>query len=231
MATFGAWIKKTAKQVWDPESEQRVQDVANSIIREIQQKRNDFSLAEVKDRLDASKRDWDQGKRKAYRTYLDRAWSDGRVTVEERRLLTWAASRLEIPKDEAEAELLQLAQDRFGALLASAMDDGVIDEHEAARLAEIAESVNSTLEAFISRYFSSEGESFLRGAFAACTQDGILADEAWTRLIKTTHRLGISNPRSQTRFFPKPRVSSSMCWLMLNPTANSAQPRNGNSCI
>jgi len=203
MPAFAEWIKRTAKQVWDPGHEERVEEVAQLLLKEIQKSRNAFSLSEFSSRADCSKQDLELAKREVYRTYLDRGWRDGKVTEEERKVLDWAANRLEIPAKEAESLQVKVAQDRFATALARAMDDGHIDEEEAVRLAEITRSVNSSLGEFVRQYFQSEGESFLRGVFAACTQDGMLATDAWLRLTETTKKLGLSRDELSTAIHPQ----------------------------
>jgi len=83
------------------------------------------------------------------------------------------------------------------------MDDGFLDEGEAKHLEEIARSVECKIGDFVSTYFQSEGENFLRGIFAACTEDGVLAEDAWARLVKTTDRLGISRKALATAILPQ----------------------------
>ena len=192
MPTLGAWIKRTVQQVLDPDREQRIQEVAALMPKALETNRNKFSFVEFSNRVNCSEQDLEHAKRNVFGTLLDRAWRDGKVKADEKNVLKWAADRLELPTKEADIVQRQCARDRFAVSLAKAMDDGVIDDHEASELSDIAQSINVSIGDFVSTYFLSEGESFLRGVFAACTQDGILAEEAWARLIKTTERLGIS---------------------------------------
>ena len=72
------------------------------------------------------------------------------------------------------------------------MDDGLVDDTEAERLDEIAQSVGLTLSEFVNSYFLSEGEDFLRGIFAACTEGGFLLENVWDSLVATSQRLGLA---------------------------------------
>ena len=72
------------------------------------------------------------------------------------------------------------------------MDDGIVDDAEADRLDEIAQSVGLTLNEFVNSYFLSEGEDFLRGIFAACTEGGFLLENVWDGLVTTSQRLGLA---------------------------------------
>jgi hypothetical protein len=100
---------------------------------------------------------------------------------------------VDLPANEAKSLQHHVARDRFAVALAKAMDDGVLDDNEASYLEEISQSVECTLGEFVGQYFQAEGENFLRGMFAACTEGGELADDVWDRLLKTTQRLGMSN--------------------------------------
>ena len=203
MATFGEWIKRSVQQVWDPGRDERVQNAARILIQAIQKERSAFSLSNAVAGIDCSKKEVELAKRKVYRTYLERAWRDGSVAENERKVFAWAADKLEIPATEAEDEQLCFARDRFAASLGRAMDDGIVDEGEANELTRIANSVNLPMADFVGQYFRAEGEGFLRGMFATCTQDGILAADAWSRLLVTTKRLGISREALAAAVLPQ----------------------------
>lgn len=203
MAAFGDWIKRSVQQVWDPDRDDRIQGAAKLLLQAIQKDRNAFSLTDTVKGIECSKKELELAKRKVYRTYLERAWRDGCVAENERKVLAWAADRLEIPEVEAQEEQLSFAKDQFSISLGRAIDDGVVDEREANELSKIAGSVNSSLSDFVSQYFRAEGESFLRGVFAACTQDGILAADAWSRLLTTTTLLGISRDAMTIAILPQ----------------------------
>ena len=49
-----------------------------------------------------------------------------------------------------------------------------------------------TLTEFVNSYFLSEGEDFLRGIFAACTEGGFLLENVWDGLVATSQRLGLA---------------------------------------
>jgi tellurite resistance protein len=192
MPSFGQWIKRTVQQVIDPDREARVGEVTKRLHHDLQKQRDSFSMQAFADRLDCTYQDIDDAKRKVYEILLDKAWRDGKVAADEHRVLSWAVKRLELPAGEAANIQLRAAKDRFAAALAKAMDDGVIDDEEANRLSDIAQSVGCAVGEFVNRYFQSEGETFLRGVFTACTESGMLADSAWAQLLKSTERLGVS---------------------------------------
>ena len=72
------------------------------------------------------------------------------------------------------------------------MDDGVLEDDEAKYLGLIARSIDLSLGDFVVSFFLVQGEDFLRGIFAACTEGGVLLEDAWKRLVVTTKRLGLS---------------------------------------
>jgi hypothetical protein len=203
MAVFGTWIKRTVQQVLDPDREQRTQEYAKLLLAALQKRREQFSLDAFAKEVNISKQDLDAARSHVYCDLLDRAWKDGKVTGEEKAILSRAAERLQIPLPETRTIQLTVARDRFAASLAAAMDDGVIEDREAARLQEIAAAVDCSLSEFVSRYFLSEGESFLRGVFAACTYGGTLADDAWERLVASTSKLGLSRQALSTAILPQ----------------------------
>lgn len=184
MPAIGKWIKATVQQVLDPDRDERVQELATLMYKSLQSVGDKFSFRAFADQSDYTIRDMELAKRKVYQTLLTRAWKDDKVVAEELKTLRWVAQRLEIPPEEAVSIQHQIARDRFSIALSNAMDDGVLNDDETKYLEVIAQSVDCTLGEFVGKYFQTEGENFLRGIFAACTEDGVLADDVWNRLVK-----------------------------------------------
>lgn len=169
----------------------------------LQKQRDEFSVKEFADRVNYTLQDIERAKRKIYHTLLDRAWKDGKVTADELKTLNWAIQKLEIPQPEASSIQHQIARERFAVALSNAMDDGILDDEEAKQLDYIADSVGCSLGEFVGTYFRTEGEDFLRGIFAACTEGGALADDVWARLVTTTDRLGMSRKALAMAILPQ----------------------------
>jgi tellurite resistance protein len=169
----------------------------------LQKQRDKFSAKEFADQVQYTQQDIERAKRKIYQTLLERAWRDGKVAADEFKTLQWSIEKLDIPQTEATAIQHQIARDRFAVALSKAMDDGFLDDQEAKYLDDIARSVGCTLGDFVGTYFRLEGENFLRGIFAACTEGGALADDVWARLLKTTERLGLSRKALATAILPQ----------------------------
>jgi hypothetical protein len=47
MAKFGDWIKRAVKQVLNPDHEERIRELANLILQNLQQSRERFSLEQA----------------------------------------------------------------------------------------------------------------------------------------------------------------------------------------
>jgi hypothetical protein len=192
MKTIGKWIKNAARQVFDPDHEERIRELATLLYKNMQTAGDRFSIVLFKRQNEYSDRDIELAKRRIYQTLLNRAWQDDKVTEAEHKALNWVVAQLQIPHPEARDLQLAVARDRFAAALSAALDDGVLEDSEAVHLEQISRSIGLGLGDFVRAYFRTEGEDFLRGIFAACTEGGVLADDAWTRLGAATKRLGLS---------------------------------------
>jgi tellurite resistance protein len=192
MKTIGKWIKNATRHVFDPDREERIKELSALLYNSMQKAGEQFSFLRFKEQCAYTDRDIELAKRRIYQTLLTRAWQDDKVTQVEHKTLNWVVSKLHIPSGEAKDLQIAIARDRFAAALARAMDDGVLSDDEAKLLEQISQSVGITLGYFVRTYFQSEGEDFLRGIFAACTEGGVLADDAWARLGAATKRLGLS---------------------------------------
>jgi tellurite resistance protein len=191
MAAITQWIKQTVSNLWDPEKDQRLQNLVRVLHRGISVDRKTFSLAAAVRGLDFSANDLQEAKEHVYRSFLERGWTDGKVTAKEHETLRWIARRLEIPGGRVQAINLGLARNRFAAALAQAMEDGILDAQEEERLRGIAASHGCELSQFARQFFQSEGEAFLRGIFLACVADGHISQEEWNYLVSAAYTLGI----------------------------------------
>ncbi len=191
MKTIGKWLKTAARQVFDPDHEERIKELSALLYRSMQTSGDKFTLRRFKREHDYTDKDIELAKRRVYQTLLVRAWQDDKVTDAEQKTLNWVASHLEIPSSETRELRLSAAREHFAAALSRALDDGVLTEEETAHLEQISRSVGISLGDFVRTYFRTQGEDFLRGIFAACTVGGILADDAWARLSAATKRLGL----------------------------------------
>lgn len=203
MQKLGKWIKGAVQQVLDPDREERTHEVASLMYQSLQKEQHRFSIKEFSDRTQYTLQDIERAKRKIFHTLLDRAWKDGKVTPEELKVLNQVIQRLEIPQSEATSLQHQIAREQFAIALSNALDDSYLSAEEANYLENIARSVQCHLGEFVSAYFKLEGENFLRGIFAACTEGGVLSTDAWERLAQTSSRLGLSRRELSIAILPQ----------------------------
>jgi tellurite resistance protein len=192
MTTLTGWIKKTVQQVVDPDRDERVRELVRLLHKGLEKSDEAFSIRDFAKQVDYTDRDIEIAKLDVYQRIVLRAWEDDKVTENEQKTICWVGRCLEIPSSECTRIQHSIARNRFAAALSKAFDDGVVEEAEAKYLEQIARSVRSDLGQFVRVYFRSEGEDFLRGIFAACTEGGVFAEDAWNRLVATTQRLGLS---------------------------------------
>ena len=192
MAALTEWIRKTVENLVDPDKEERIQTLVNLLHQGIRTQRQDFSLRAAVQTLDFSSKDLEMAKEQVYRTILARGWSDEKLTSSEQEVARWVAKCLEIPESKALEINQGFARDYFAWALAQAMEDGILDDREEARLREIAASIGLSLPQFAAHFFRSECEAFLRGIFLACVADSHISQSEWDHLLSTTRKLGIS---------------------------------------
>jgi tellurite resistance protein len=192
MPQIGNWIKKAVKQVLDPDRDERIQEVATLLHQSLHTARDKFSIQVFSDQVGCTDRDLQAAKIKVYRTILDRAWQDDVITPNEQKTLAWVAQRLAIEPKQIKSIQHEIARERFANAFSQAMYDGVIDDAEAKHLEQIAKSIGLQLGDFVRAYFHTEGERFLRGVFTACIEGGALSQQAWTNLLLTSQRLGLT---------------------------------------
>lgn len=205
MAGFSGWIKKAVDSLVDPEKEQRLAVLVHTIQHGLSAKKQAFSLAEAIQGIDAKPTDLEQAKEHVYRTLMDRGWKDGMLTESEQSTAKWVAQRLEMTPAQVKSINLEFAKNHFARALAQAMDDGVLDDDEVARLNAIAAAVGQTTGDFVRTFYFSVGEGFLRGMFLACVSDNRLSRDEWHRLLTTTERLGLSKGEMLDAIQPQAR--------------------------
>jgi hypothetical protein len=88
MKTIGKWIKSAARQVFDPDQEERIQELATLLYKNMQTADEKFSIVLFKRQNEYSDRDIELAKRRIYQTLLNRAWQDDKVNEAEQKALT-----------------------------------------------------------------------------------------------------------------------------------------------
>lgn len=205
MARFVKWIQKTVENIVDPDRENRIKWLVTLLQNGLHSQRRSFSLSAILQGHDYAESELEIAKQRVYRTTLERAWTDGKLTESKQEVIQWVATSLQIPNHQAVAINVDCARRCFAVALARAMEDGVLDEQEVAQLREIASSVGSALPHFARSYFRSEGESFLRGIFLACVADGHISQSDWNYLLATTQTLGLQHDEMLSAIQPQAR--------------------------
>ena len=143
--------------------------------------------------VDHTSRDLEAAKRILFRKLINRAWDDGKITLSEQKALRSYAKQIELPTEAMSAMYREIATQRFATVFSQAMEDGVLDSNEIVNLENVSQSVGRGFQEFVRGCFQNESERFLTGLFTACTEGGVLSDDAWNRMVKTAGQLGYKN--------------------------------------
>lgn len=193
MSQIKSWFQKAVTTILDPDRESRVATLVRIIQAGIQTQGQKFSLPQTLGSLQPTPQDLTEAKHRVYRGALERGWSDGALTVGEQRTAQWLGTRLEMPVKETRTLDLEQARKYFGLALAQAMQDGILDPAEDARLQQIAAAVGCKSSDFAREFFRNEGEAFLRSIFLACVADNCISHDDWNYLLSATSRFGLSH--------------------------------------
>ena len=176
----------------DPDREKRIEALAKHIKSGLHRERQSFKLSAISGGFDCTEKDVKAARDQVFRGILSKAWQDHRITQQERETIAWVTKSLEMTPREATEINLQFARDCFSSSLHHAMQDGKLQSHEEAQLAEIAAGAGFTLPQFMQSYFRYEGQDFLRSIFLTCINDGTLTPHTWHALLTTTTKLGLT---------------------------------------
>lgn len=187
-----SWIKKGIAHIADPEKEQRIEELALKLQKELRRLMKDFNLDDAAAKLSIDNKDLSDVCLKAFSNILGRAWEDGDLSESEAKSVNWAGQVLGVPEKQAGELKIAFGKAWFERHLARAFDDGEVTPEEAFQLNELAKRLGTTLQVLIHRYFSEESESFLRGIFFTVIEDGQISDKEWARLVRSVELLGFS---------------------------------------
>lgn len=205
MKQLGSWFKQAVATLIDPDKESRVQLLVQIIQQGIQQARDAFSISDALKNQDYTHQDLQEAKERVFRLALNAVWNDGVLTVQERQYLTWLTRKLSLDSEAARRLELELARQWFGTTLALAMEDGILDQAEQAKLEAIARAVGVTLPQFARAFFQNEGEAFLRSIFLACVADNQISQSDWDYLLHVTQKFGLQHHEMLAAIQPQAR--------------------------
>jgi hypothetical protein len=176
----------------DPDREERLSRGVSIIHRALSEQRDAFDLATTAGKHQIDLEDWAEIARRIYQKCLTKAWGDGEVSAKELRTLDWVAKHLRLSEQDASQQKREQAEKVFAAVLSDAFSDGVLDEAEFARLADVARTCDSTPANFFRTRFRDQGEEFLQQLFARVLTDGELTPGEWRAVTETVGRLGMT---------------------------------------
>lgn len=192
MAGVLQWIKATSARLADPDREERINQYAALVEREISRQRAAFDFHSTAAALQIPPGDVKGVAERAYESATERAWRDGSVSESERKALHWVSRVLDLTGEQVRTIRGHIGRACFERALAEAIADGHLSGAETARLEQIAASMETSVRELMLTYFSSEGEAFLRGLFAGIVQGGRILEEDWQRLLRASHSLGLT---------------------------------------
>ncbi len=186
----------------DPEREQRIKVGAARLNKILAEERREFALDKAVAAAGIDVEDLNDVTRSVYSQCVDRAWRDFELTEAEVKSLSWVGSVLRISPAVIELTNKQKCDSVFGTILGQAIDDGRIDDDEHRRLTAVARWAGTTVRKLVQDFFVEFGESFLRGIFAAATEDGRLNQDEWQQFLQSAERLGFSRAEANSLVAP-----------------------------
>jgi tellurite resistance protein len=192
MKQFTNWFQQVVTKAFDQDREARIQTLVQVIERGIQVYGPQFTLNPTLGNLAYSVSDLDEARGRVYGAALARGWSDGTLNEVEQKTAQWLAAKLGIQADQARQLEMEQALKHFGLALAHAMQDGILDSEEEARLSAISAAVGSNTAAFMRSFFQTEGQSLLRSIFLACVADNSISQSDWDYLLHVARRFGLT---------------------------------------
>jgi tellurite resistance protein len=206
MSKLLSWLKTTSVRVLDPNREQRISESADEVWRDLKEQSKAFDFKRVMSRLGADVEDNPLVADRVYEKALQKAWADSVITDRERQSLDVIGRLLSIPPHRS-----QEIEQRYGLLvfesaLGQAFADGQLESAEAQTLTNIASGLNSTPRQLILRYFSEQGDGFLRGLFAKAMQQDAFTPRDWQRLVLTAAALGLNEADLRQAVCPQAQI-------------------------
>jgi 5-methylcytosine-specific restriction endonuclease McrA len=186
------WFYDKTSRVLDPGREQRVEDQAAAMEKELARLRQQFVLDAALNLFAVDPLDEQEVLRRAYLRFVRRAWDDGQLTDREATAIRWVAKALRLPEQEAQDLQRGHALERFRSLLTDAFSDGVLSDAEYEAMRTLAAGLQSTVSELVRSYMSAEGEGLLRSLFLDATNRGAPQRGAWDQVVRTVERLGFS---------------------------------------
>jgi tellurite resistance protein len=199
------WFQKAVTTLLDADREPRIVALTNAIQHAINVQGKNFSIQSVAAGTQCNELDLREASKRIYRGALERGWADGTLTQQEQNIAKWLATKLMLRAEETRVLDFEQARKWFGMMLAQAMEDGILDDQEHAKLEAIARAVGCTIGEFARAFFTQEGEAFLRSIFLACVADNQISQNDWAYLLHVTKSLGFEQHEMLSAVQPQAR--------------------------
>ncbi|HTL29133.1 MAG TPA: hypothetical protein VL282_07930, partial [Tepidisphaeraceae bacterium] len=192
MAGIFGWIRNGSSKLFDPQREVRVRNAAIEVEHRLARARERFVLEDAVKDLDLFPQDVPLVAREVYRSLLQRAWRDEKVTDGDLRTLRWAAEKLKLDSKICNELRHECGTQAFQKALIRSLEDGVLTDNEVAGLRDMANQFGWEIGPLMRHCLSNESGDVLRRLFLTAIEKGRLIEPEWSRLVRTTESLGLT---------------------------------------
>jgi len=187
------------------ERQERIEEYQSAIRAELARSKQSFDFGAAIARLEIPERDIPLVAEQVYVGFLEKAWSDERISDRQKELLAWGREALRLQPEKADQLNFTIASRVYREVALRAIKDGGICEAEAGHLEAIAKSCGLTTAKMTAALFSNEGSAFLQERFQVFADRGRIRGSEWAAFQSTAKRLGLSKPQLLEAIFPPAR--------------------------
>ena len=189
----------------DIERQERIDEYVSAIRADLGRLKRDFDYSLAITQLDIPQRDISLVSERIYAGFLERAWSDERLSDYQKEFLDWARKAFLLQAERAGELNFSIASRVYCEVAQRAIQGGDISEPDAKHLEEIAESCGLTPAKMTDSLFSAEASAFLSKRFQIFADRGKISGSEWAALQSTAKRLGLSRSQLLAAIFPPAR--------------------------
>lgn len=183
--------KEPLANALDPKREDRIRHLVNVMKHDLKTGGQKFSLAKTLAGLEYTPKDLATAKKRVYSSLLQKSWQDEVLTLQEQETAQWVAACIELSPGDRVHLNFEFARETFAQVLDRAIEKGVLDASEEARLHGIATSSGRTLSQFSSVFFRLKCQGLVRNIIIARTRGNHLTQEDWSTILHTGKVLGM----------------------------------------
>jgi hypothetical protein len=187
------------------ERQERLDEYEAAIRADLSRLKQNFNYGAALVRLEVPERDVPVLSDRIYSGFLEKAWSDHRLSDRQKELLAWARKAFLLSDDRAEQLNFAVGSRVYRQSALRAIEDGEISDAEAEHLEDIAKNCGQTTATMTARLFQDEGAAFLQQKFQRFADRGKIRGSEWAAFQKTAKRLGLPKPELLEAIFPPAR--------------------------